>query len=96
MANKFCVLKPPVGDLRWMPPQKLPTSRRRYDATIYGPGMLLGNASHRASAYNFSFFLSLPTIRSTRRLVLEGLRTSKFRHQPRGEPNAGISGLVFG
>lgn len=32
--------KPPVGDLRWMPPQKLPSSRRKYDATTYGPGML--------------------------------------------------------
>ncbi|KAJ5453820.1 uncharacterized protein N7458_004776 [Penicillium daleae] len=29
--------QPPVGDLRWMPPQKLPSSSRKYDATIYGP-----------------------------------------------------------
>ncbi|KAF3403509.1 Acetylcholinesterase [Penicillium rolfsii] len=29
--------QPPVGDLRWMPPQKLPFSSRKYDATIYGP-----------------------------------------------------------
>ncbi|KAJ5873440.1 uncharacterized protein N7473_013313 [Penicillium subrubescens] len=29
--------QPPVGDLRWMPPQKLPSSSQRYDATIYGP-----------------------------------------------------------
>ncbi|KAJ5491733.1 hypothetical protein N7539_003300 [Penicillium diatomitis] len=29
--------KPPVGDLRWMPPQKLDSTSRRYDSTIFGP-----------------------------------------------------------
>ncbi|KAL7657172.1 hypothetical protein ACMYSQ_006223 [Aspergillus niger] len=29
--------KPPVGDLRWMPPQKPEKSRKRYDSTRYGP-----------------------------------------------------------
>lgn len=26
---------PPTGDLRWLPPQKLPASNKRYDATQY-------------------------------------------------------------
>ncbi|PYH95647.1 carboxylesterase, type B [Aspergillus ellipticus CBS 707.79] len=30
--------KPPLGDLRWMPPQKLDPSSRKYDSTRYGPG----------------------------------------------------------
>ncbi|PWY82015.1 alpha/beta-hydrolase [Aspergillus heteromorphus CBS 117.55] len=30
--------KPPTGDLRWMPPQKLDPSSRKYDSTRYGPG----------------------------------------------------------
>ncbi|KAJ5662657.1 hypothetical protein N7462_011583 [Penicillium macrosclerotiorum] len=29
--------QPPVGDLRWLPPQKLPPSDKKYDATTYGP-----------------------------------------------------------
>ncbi|RDW83643.1 uncharacterized protein DSM5745_03969 [Aspergillus mulundensis] len=29
--------KPPVGDLRWLPPQQLEKSSRRYDSTRYGP-----------------------------------------------------------
>ncbi|KAL4820013.1 carboxylesterase, type B [Aspergillus spinulosporus] len=29
--------KPPVGDLRWLPPQKPDKSKRRYDSTRYGP-----------------------------------------------------------
>ena len=43
-------LKPPVGDLRWMPPQKLLSSRRKYDATFYGPGTLYVTTSLSASA----------------------------------------------
>ncbi|XHG03598.1 hypothetical protein AWENTII_006899 [Aspergillus wentii] len=29
--------KPPVGDLRWLPPHKLDNSSRKYDSTRYGP-----------------------------------------------------------
>ncbi|KAI2791820.1 hypothetical protein POX_c04699 [Penicillium oxalicum] len=29
--------QPPVGDLRWMPPQKLSASSQRYDSTFFGP-----------------------------------------------------------
>ncbi|KAL4733148.1 Alpha/Beta hydrolase protein [Aspergillus similis] len=29
--------QPPVGDLRWLPPQRLPDSSRRIDSTRYGP-----------------------------------------------------------
>lgn len=39
-----------------MPPQKLPSSSRKYDATIYGPGMLFEDILHRSSAYNSFLF----------------------------------------
>ncbi|QKX64570.1 uncharacterized protein TRUGW13939_11745 [Talaromyces rugulosus] len=29
--------QPPVGDLRWLPPQRLPNSSKRIDSTRYGP-----------------------------------------------------------
>ncbi|ORY69089.1 carboxylesterase, type B [Pseudomassariella vexata] len=29
--------QPPVGELRWLPPQKLPNSSRKYDSTKFGP-----------------------------------------------------------
>jgi hypothetical protein len=31
-------IQPPVGDLRWLPPQTLQNSSRRIDSTRFGPG----------------------------------------------------------
>ncbi|KAL4896935.1 Alpha/Beta hydrolase protein [Aspergillus ambiguus] len=45
--------KPPVGDLRWLPPQKLERSTRRYDSTRYGPAcpQYVSSASNNWNQY---------------------------------------------
>ncbi|KAJ5982844.1 hypothetical protein N7481_004943 [Penicillium waksmanii] len=37
VRNQLAIAIPPIGDLRWLPPQQLPHSSKKVDSTRYGP-----------------------------------------------------------